>query len=81
MIACANREAEMKTLLNGAFLAAMLAATSTSLMAQWPSYPTPRVPMNAAGQPDLNAPRREPQTESPTSRESGRILVALRRHY
>ncbi len=46
----------MRRLLNALCLAAMLAGTSTSLLAQWTAYPSPRVPKAADGKPDLNAP-------------------------
>ena len=46
----------MRRLLNALCLAAMLAGSSTSLLAQWPAYPTSRVPKAADGKPDLNAP-------------------------
>ena len=46
----------MKLWLNGFCLAAMLAGTPTLLLAQWPAYPTARVPKTADGKPDLNAP-------------------------
>jgi hypothetical protein len=35
---------------------AIIAAISSSLSAQWPSYPTPGVPRTSAGKPDLAAP-------------------------
>jgi hypothetical protein len=37
-------------------LLAAVAAMSPSLLAQWPSYPTPNVPRNADGTPNLTAP-------------------------
>ena len=46
----------MKTWLNVLCLTAMLAGTATSVLAQWPAYPTSRVPKAADGKPDLNAP-------------------------
>jgi hypothetical protein len=46
----------MKTALNAICVLAMLAGTAKLASAQWPAYPTPRVPKTAAGQPDLNAP-------------------------
>jgi hypothetical protein len=49
----------MKRWLNALCLAAMLAGSSTFstlLLAQWPAYPSPRVPKAADGKPDLNAP-------------------------
>ena len=46
----------MKLWLNGFCLAAMLAGTPTLLLAQWPAYPTARVPKTADAKPDLNAP-------------------------
>jgi hypothetical protein len=46
----------MKTLYKAVCLAAILAGVSTSSLAQWPAYPTPRVPKTATGEPDLNAP-------------------------
>src|SRR5207244_12332907 len=46
----------MKTWLNVLCLTAMLAGTATSVLAQWPAYPTSRVPKAADGEPDLNAP-------------------------
>jgi len=46
----------MKLWLNALCLAAMLAGTPTLLLAQWPAYPTLRVPKTADGKPDLNAP-------------------------
>ena len=45
----------MNTLLNAVGSIAMFAAASLPLSAQWPPYPTPRVP-KTAGQPDLAAP-------------------------
>jgi hypothetical protein len=45
----------MKTLFNAVCLTAILAGVSTSLLAQWPAYPTPRVPKTATGEPDLSA--------------------------
>jgi hypothetical protein len=46
----------MNKLVNAAYLTAIIAITATSLLAQWPAYPTPRVPKTATGEPDLNAP-------------------------
>ena len=46
----------MKRLLRSLCLTAMVAATATSLSAQWAEYPTPRVPKTTAAQPDVNAP-------------------------
>jgi hypothetical protein len=46
----------MNTLLKAAGIAAILAAVSTSLSAQWPAYPTAAVPKTADGKPDLTAP-------------------------
>src|SRR5437867_3296189 len=46
----------MKMLLNAVCWIAMLATISTPLSAQWPPYPTPRVPKTASGQPDVNGP-------------------------
>jgi hypothetical protein len=42
--------------LNAAVVIAVLAATSPSLFAQWPSHPTARVPRTPAGEPNLSAP-------------------------
>lgn len=39
-----------------AFLAMMLAASGASLSAQWPPFPTPNVPLNASGEPDIDGP-------------------------
>jgi hypothetical protein len=39
-----------------ACLAAALVVLSSSASAQWTKYPTPNVPNNSAGQPDMNAP-------------------------
>src|SRR6185436_9391963 len=46
----------MKTLVRVFFSIALFAAITPLLMAQWPNYPTPNVPKNAAGQPDMNGP-------------------------
>lgn len=46
----------MKTLLNAARLIAFIAALSPPVFAQWPAYPTPKVPKTADGKPDLNGP-------------------------
>jgi len=46
----------MKVTVSVACLAAMLASAALSLSAQWTRYPTPNVPKNATGQPDMNAP-------------------------
>src|SRR6185436_16807517 len=46
----------MKTLVRVFLSIAIFAAVSPLLMAQWPNYPTPNVPKNAAGQPDMNGP-------------------------
>jgi hypothetical protein len=46
----------MKPLINAAALAAIVAALSPSLSAQWPSYPTQGLPRTPGGQPDLAAP-------------------------
>lgn len=46
----------MKTLLNAAGWIAIFAAISPSLSAQWPAYPTARVPRTPSGQPNLEAP-------------------------
>lgn len=46
----------MKRLLVKLVLFGSVVATSSALLAQWPAHPTPRVPKNAAGQPDLTAP-------------------------
>ena len=41
---------------NGVCVAAVLAVVAPLVSAQWARYPTPNVPKNAAGQPDMNAP-------------------------
>ena len=41
---------------NGVCVAAVLAVVAPLVSAQWAKYPTPNVPRNAAGQPDMNAP-------------------------
>src|SRR4030095_7536980 len=46
----------MRVAVKWAGLAAVMAILAPSLSAQWTRYPTPNVPKNAAGQPDLNAP-------------------------
>ena len=46
----------MKTLVSAAGLAALLAATSMSVSAQWPTYPTAGVPKTADGKPNLDGP-------------------------
>src|SRR5580693_212939 len=46
----------MRNLFNAAALLVVFAASSPSLFAQWPSYPTAGVPRTPAGQPDLGAP-------------------------
>src|SRR3954471_24700725 len=46
---------EMKGWITAAVLAAFLGG-SPALLAQWAAFPTPRVPKNAAGEPDLTAP-------------------------
>jgi hypothetical protein len=46
----------MKTMLNAAVLFGTIAALSGTALAQWKSTPTPNVPKNAAGEPDLTAP-------------------------
>src|SRR5262252_510019 len=46
----------MKTMLNAAVLLGAIAALSGTAIAQWKSTPTPNVPKNAAGEPDLTAP-------------------------
>jgi len=45
----------MKGLLTAACVIAIVAAISPSLLAQWPSYPTPRVPKSPKGEPNLSA--------------------------
>ena len=37
-------------------ISAVLVASSSTLVAQWPSYPTPKVPRTSDGKPDLAAP-------------------------
>ena len=46
----------MKTLLRAASLIVFLTAISGSLSAQWPTFPTPGVPLTADGEPDLEGP-------------------------
>src|SRR5215831_13020949 len=46
----------MKTVISAICLVAIVVGTSKVASAQWPAYPTLRVPKTAAGQPDLNAP-------------------------
>ena len=46
----------MRVAIKWAGLAAVMAILAPSLSAQWTRYPTPNVPKNAAGQPDVNAP-------------------------
>jgi hypothetical protein len=46
----------MRVAVNWACVAALLAVVVPSLSAQWARYPTPNVPKDAAGQPDMNAP-------------------------
>jgi hypothetical protein len=46
----------MKRFARAMWVMAMLAGASAPLSAQWAAYPTARVPKNAGGQPDLNAP-------------------------
>jgi hypothetical protein len=46
----------MNALIKTGCAAALCAALSTTLLAQWPTYSTYRVPKNAKGEPDLNAP-------------------------
>jgi hypothetical protein len=46
----------MKTLLKAAVLLGLIAALSGIAFAQWKTTPTPNVPKNAAGEPDLTAP-------------------------
>src|SRR5205085_10972058 len=52
----AGPEAEMKTFVRVFCSMALFAAIAPFLMAQWPAYPTPGVPKNSAGQPDLTGP-------------------------
>src|SRR5262245_16897543 len=49
-------EGHMRVAVKWAGLAAVMAILTPSLSAQWTRFPTPNVPKNAAGQPDLNAP-------------------------
>ena len=46
----------MRVAMSVACLAAALVVLSPSASAQWTKYPTPNVPKNSAGQPDMNAP-------------------------
>jgi hypothetical protein len=46
----------MKTLLRALCGLSVIATLTPSLMAQWPPYPTPRVPKTADGKPDMHAP-------------------------
>ena len=46
----------MRVAMSVACLAAALVVLSSSALAQWAKYPTPNVPKNSAGQPDMNAP-------------------------
>ncbi len=46
----------MKVAISVACLTTVLVTMAPSLPAQWARYPTPNVPRNAAGQPDMNAP-------------------------
>ena len=46
----------MKNLINAIGLMAVIAVVSPSLLAQWPTYPTPGVPRTADGKPNLSAP-------------------------
>jgi len=46
----------MRVAVQWACLAAVVTVCAPSLSAQWPKHPTPNVPKNAAGQPDMNAP-------------------------
>ena len=46
----------MKRLLTAAVFAAIIAALSPSLFAQWPFHPQPGVPKGPDGKPNLNAP-------------------------
>jgi len=46
----------MRRVAHAACLIAVLAASTPSLSAQWPKYPTPGVPKNAKGEPDMDAP-------------------------
>ena len=46
----------MKNLFAGFVIAILLAATSGSALAQWPPYPTAKVPKTASGKPDMNGP-------------------------
>jgi hypothetical protein len=46
----------MRLAVNWACLTAVLAVVVPSLSAQWARYPTPNVPKDAAGQPNMNAP-------------------------
>lgn len=46
----------MRGILRAALVAGAVTAISASVLAQWQPHPTPRVPRNAAGEPDLTAP-------------------------
>lgn len=46
----------MRVAVNWVCLTAVLAVVVPSVSAQWARYPTPNVPKDAAGQPDMNAP-------------------------
>jgi len=46
----------MRAAVNFARLIAVLAVVAPPVSAQWARYPTPNVPKDAAGQPDMNAP-------------------------
>ena len=46
----------MRVAMSVACLATALVVLSSSASAQWTKYPTPNVPKNSAGQPDMNAP-------------------------
>jgi hypothetical protein len=47
---------QMSVAVKGACLAALVMVLASPLSAQWPRHPTPNVPKNTAGQPDMNAP-------------------------